>query len=158
MLRYSGADPNDPIGPSACDKGSSASPTAPSITTTSADNRVVRIVVADADQAQSKFTSEPATSRFEIESTTVFGPGSSYTTDAVVTAGSDAAQAAAGATGTAAWALPSLDQWATMSFAIQPSAEVPPGCVAAVVEIIRRIWQAIIDAINRLLGRGNDKN
>ena len=157
VLRYSGADAANPIGPSNCDKGTSAAPTAPSVTTTSADNRVVRIAVTDADDAKSLFTSEPATKRFEIESTSVFGPGSSYTSEALVTAGSDAPQAAAGPTGTVAWALPSDDQWAAMTFSIQPGTEVPPGCVAALVEIIRRIWQSIIDAINRLFGRRRNR-
>lgn len=155
ILRYSGADAASPIGPSACDKGSSAAPTAPSITTTTADNRVVRTAVTDADHAKSMFTAEPAAKRFEIESTTVFGPGSSYTTDALVTAASDEEQAAAGATGTATWALPSGDQWAAMSFAIQPPAgsggDDAEGCLAAIVALIRRILEAIIDAINKAI-------
>ncbi len=153
VLRYAGADPANPIGASGCDSGSDAAPTAPSVTTTSADNRIVRLVVSDADQAKSLFTSEPATKRFELESTSVFGPGSSYTTDAVVTAGSDSGQAAAGATGTAAWALPSLDQWAAITVAVQPAAGgdgEPSGCVAAILKIIQLILEAIAKALKAL--------
>jgi hypothetical protein len=152
VLRYAGTDPTTPIGESACDKGSSASPTAPSVNTVSADNRVVRLVVADGDQARSLFTAEPATKRFELASTSVFGPGSSYSIDAVVVAGSDAAQAAAGATGTAAWTLPSLDQWAAITLAIQPPADGAgqSGCAELIVRIIRIIIAAILAALRRL--------
>lgn len=154
VLRYSGVDAADPVNASGCDKGSSAAPTAPSVTTTRADTRVLRLAVTDADDAKSKFTSEPATQRFEIESTTVFGPGSSYTGDAVVTAASDAAQAAAGPTGTAGWALPSTDQWAAMTVAIQPPAGgggEPNGCVAILIKILKLILQGLILAIKRLI-------
>lgn len=153
VLRYAGADPNSPIGPSACDKGASAAPTAPSVTTVSADNRIVRLVVSDADQAKSLFTSEPATKRFELESTSVFGPGTAHTIEAVVVAGSDEAQAAAGPSGTASWALPSLDQWAAMTFAIQPPAggQDLSGCVAVIVRIIRKIIALILAALRRLI-------
>lgn len=130
VLRYAGTDPTSPIGPHACDKGADAAPTAPSVSTVSADNRIVRLVVADGDQARSLFTSEPATKRFELASTSVFGPGSSYSIDAVVVAGSDAGHAPAGPTGTAAWALPSTEQWATITVAVQPPAggATQPGC------------------------------
>ncbi len=153
VLRYAGADPASPIGPFSCDKGSSAAPTAPSVDTVSSDNRILRLVVSDADQAKSLFTSEPATKRFEIESTTVFGPGTAYTIDAVVTAASDAPQAGAGATGTAAWALPSIDQWAAMTVAIQPPADGggQPGCGA----IIARVVEALRELLERLRKRGS---
>jgi hypothetical protein len=159
ILRYSGADPSSPIDASACGSGTSAAPAAPSVTTTSADDRILRMVVSDADDAKSLFTSEPATKRFEIESTTVFGAGSSYTSEAVITAGSDEAQAAAGATGTAAWALPSADQWAAQTVAIKPSAggggEDQEGCVAAIIAVIRRILEGIINAIKNLFNKGS---
>lgn len=157
ILRYSGADATEPIDASGCDKGTSTSPTAPSVTTTSADTRVVRVVVADADQAKSLFSSEPATKRFELASTSVFGPGSSYTTDAVVTAGSDEERAAAGATGTAAWALPSADQWAAQTVAIKPAAAgggtgSGEGCVAIILAIIKRILRILGSLLRKVLG------
>ena len=61
VLRYSGVDAANPIDVSACDKGASTSPTAPSVTTTVPDDRIVRVVVADAADAKSLYTSEPAT-------------------------------------------------------------------------------------------------
>ena len=159
VLRYSGADATNPVDVSGCDKGSTAAPTAPSVTTTSADDRVVRLVVSDAEDARSLFTSEPATKRFEIESTSVFGPGSSYTIDAVVTAGSDAPQAAAGPSGTAAWALPVAEEWAAQTVAIR-SADVgaaQEGCARAIADVIRRIWESIVNGINSLFSKGKAK-
>ncbi len=154
VLRYSGADPSNPIGPFACGNGSSASPTAPSVTTVTADNRILRLVVTDANQVKALFSSEPATKRFEIESTTVFGPGTAYTLDAVVTAASDSSLAVAGPTGTAAWALPSPDEWAAMTVAVQPPAGGggQPGCVAILVKIL----EAIRDALRKLIERLRD--
>ncbi|MGI9645004.1 MAG: hypothetical protein ACR2O6_06825 [Ilumatobacteraceae bacterium] len=79
----------------------------------------------------------------------VFGPGSSYTPDACVTAGSDAGQASPGPTGTASWALPSSDQWAAQTIAIRPDGftDAQQGCAAVIVEFVRRIWEAIRDAV-----------
>ncbi len=153
VLRYSGADPTNPIGGQGCDKGTSTTPTAPSITTTTADNRIVRLVVSDTDDADGEYTAEPATKRFEIPSTSVFGPGSSYTEDAVVTAASDAEQPSAGPTGTASWTLPATDQWASMTVAIQPAGvtDAQEGCLAAIIALIRKILEAIIDAIKKAI-------
>ncbi len=159
VLRYSGVDTNNPIDVSACDNGVSASPTAPSITTTVPDDRVIRAAVADTEDAKSVFTSEPATARFNHESTSVFGPGSSYTIDAVVTGGSDEPQATVGPTGTASWSLPAAEQWAAQTVAIR-SADVgaaQEGCAAAIVAIIRRIWESIINGINSLFKKGSAK-
>lgn len=156
VLRYAGAHPTNPIAHHAIANGSSATPTAPALVTTSPDNLIVRAVVADADQAKSLFTAEPATARFELASTTVFGPGSSYTTDAVVVAGSDAPQPTPGDTGTAAWSLPSSDQWAAITIAVQPAEDPgggdgddqPSGCLAIIIAILKWILRAIL----RLLG------
>lgn len=156
VLRYSGVDTTNPIDVSSCDKGTSSAPAAPSVTTTTADDRILRVVVADAEQAKSLFTSEPAAARFNIASTSVFGPGSSYTTDAVVTGGADEGQAAAGPTGTAAWALPIAEQWAAQTVAIRPAANqtdpdpVPNGCLAVILEILRKIFEAIRKALAAL--------
>lgn len=150
ILRYSGVDQTDPIDVSGCDKGTSSSPTAPSVTTTSTDDRVVRVAVSDADDAKSLYTSEPATKRFELASTSVFGPGSSYTGEAVVVGASDEGRAAAGPTGTAAWALPSAEQWAAQTVAIRPAGgggSDAEGCVAVIVQIIKKI----IEILKRLL-------
>lgn len=157
VLRYSGADTTDPIDVFACGNGTSAAPTAPSVTTTSNDDRVLRLVVSDADDAKSLFTTEPATKRFEIESSVPFGPGASVTSEAVVTAASDEGQATAGPTGTAAWALPSSDQWAAMTVAIKPASTggnggtEPSGCLGAILALIKRILEAIANAIKKLV-------
>lgn len=158
ILRYSGVDQSNPIDVSACDKGTSTAPTAPSVTTTAADDRVLRLVVCDAEDARSLFTSEPATKRFELASTTVFGPGTAYTIDAVVSAGSDEARAAAGPTGTAAWALPSAEQWAAQTVAIRPGGtggEGQEGCAAAIVAIIKKILEAIFGSLKKGVESGS---
>ncbi len=157
VLRYSGADVTNPIDASGCDKGTSPSPTAPSITTTTPDTRVVRATVSDADDAGSLFTSEPPTNRFEIASTSVFGPESNYTSDAVVTAGSDEERAATGPTGTAAWSLPTAEQWAAQTVAIRSAdvAAAQEGCAQAIAEIIRKIWESIANGISGALKKGS---
>jgi hypothetical protein len=110
--------------------------------------------------AKSLFTSEPLTKRFELASTTVFGPGSSYTGEAVATAGSDEEQAAAGATGTAPWSLPIAERWAAQTVAIRPAGGDGGGtdeedCAKALAEIIRKILEGIVNAINSALKKGS---
>jgi uncharacterized repeat protein (TIGR01451 family) len=131
VLRYSGTHPTDPIGPVAFDNGASTSPTAPAIVTTEADTLVLRLGLADADEAKSLLLTPPATERFNLASTSPFGPGSSFTTEAVTLAGSDAVQVAAGNTGAASWSLPlsaadppTPEEWAAATVAIRPEPEI----------------------------------
>ena len=76
-----------------------------------------------------------------------------------MTAGSDDAQAAAGATGTAAWALPIAEQWAAQTVAIRPAGgrwrTDQEGCAKALAEIIRKILEGIINAINNAFKKGS---
>jgi len=124
VLRYAGADAVTPIGTHATQPGTGTTITAPSVTTSEADNRVLFVALADGADAQALFGSEPPTSRFNIPSTMPFGPGSSFTIDAVVLAASDQAFPAAGATGTVSWTLPSDEQYRTLSIPIRPSGVV----------------------------------
>ena len=124
VLRYSGADTTSPIGTHATQKATDSNVVAPSVTTSEADNTVLFVALTDADDAQSLFTSQPPTARFQQESTAPFGPGSSYTNDAVVLAASDRSYAAAGATGTVSWTLPAAEQYRTLSIPIRPAGVV----------------------------------
>jgi len=124
VLRYSGAEAVSPIGTHATQLGTSTTLIGPSVTTLEADNTVLFVALADGDEAQSLFTSEPATQRFEQASTAPFGPGSSFTFDAVVLAASDQSFAAAGATGTVSWTLPAADEYRTLSIPIRPAGVV----------------------------------
>lgn len=122
VLRYNNTDTVAPIGPAAEQNGASAETvTAPSIVTTAANSRVLRLAVAEAQDAESLLLTPPATERFNIPSFSPFSSGNSLIEDALVMAGSDAVQAAAGASGTAAWTLPSPgDEYVAASIAIQP--------------------------------------
>ncbi len=124
VLRYSGADTVSPIGTHATQKGTSTNVVGPSVTTTEADNTVLFVALADGDEAQSLFTAEPPTQRFELASTMPFGFGSSFTFDAVVLAASDQSFPAAGATGTVSWTLPAADEYRTLSLPIRPAGVV----------------------------------
>jgi uncharacterized repeat protein (TIGR01451 family) len=124
VLRYSGADTTSPIGSHATQKGTSTTVVGPSVTTSEADNTVLFVALADGDEAQSLFTSEPPTQRFELASTMPFGPGSSFTFDAVVLAASDQPFPAAGPTGTVSWSLPAADEYRTLSIPIRPAGVV----------------------------------
>ncbi len=116
VLRYSGTDTTNPIGVTGTGNGVSTSPTAPSITTSVPNTRVLRVALADVDQAGGVFGSPPATSRFNVGSRTPLN------SESVALAASDAEFLAAGATGTAAWTLPSADGWLAASFEILPPA------------------------------------
>lgn len=125
VLRYSDADTVNPIGAHATQSGTSTTPTAPSVTVP-ADTRVLRIAVADINDADSVFTATPAVSRFNLASTST-SPGDTFDEDGLVLGGSDSLFAAGGATGTASWSLPATEQWRTISIPILPvPTNVPP--------------------------------
>ncbi len=114
ILRYSGADATGPIDVSALSPtGSGASPTAPSVTTTIADAMIVRLYAADGDNLSG--TPYPAghTGRFNFASGVGVGTASA--------GGADVIQAAAGATGTAAFSLTASENWLAATVAIRPA-------------------------------------
>lgn len=141
VLRYSRVDTTSPIGAIGHQSGSSNTPTAPSVTTTRSESRVLRIAVSEADNIRNSltdkiFTGEPATSRLNILSfppasvslATGCGPplsGCSYTNEAVGLAISDDGQKDVGPSGTAAWALPGTEQWLGVSLEIRKPASGP---------------------------------
>ena len=126
VLRYSGVDAADPIGPHATASGNTIAQMAPAIVTTEDDNRVLRTAAADGAQAKTELEYGPADERWNRASTWPFGSGSSYTLDAIVTAGSDACQPIAGDSGAAGWSLPVAEQWVAVSLAIRPPSSSGP--------------------------------
>lgn len=137
VLRYTQVHQGTPIGATGEQSGSSGSPTAPSVTTTVNETRVLRIALTEADDIKGSLGGSlilggaPATVRFNIVSfsdassdpSKGCGPplsGCLFTTDAVGLAASDARRKNAGATGTASWSLPGSDQWVAASIAIRP--------------------------------------
>lgn len=135
VLRYSRIDASAPIGAIGTQAGSSNTPTAPAVTTTRSESRVLRIAVSEADNVRNSLTTtilsgDPATSRFNILSfppasvslATGCGPplsGCSYTNEAVGLAASDDGQKNAGASGTATWSLPGTEQWLGVTIEIK---------------------------------------
>ncbi len=136
VLRYSNADTTAPIGATRTARGSSSTPTAPVVTTTRASSRVLRLAVAESDDARQflagslVFADAPTTIRFNIVSfpdaisdpTNGCGPPLSacnLTDDAVALAGSDVHKGAVGASGTGEWELPGGDQWLAASIEIK---------------------------------------
>jgi len=126
VLRYSGAHQTMPIGPVATDSGSNNDadpPVAPAITTTEANTLVLRAAVADADpgaggDTQTPLLGGPATQRFALQSNT---PQTIAAT--IMTAASDALQAAAGNSGTASFT-GGAGNWATATVGIRPAGAV----------------------------------
>lgn len=136
VLRYSNADTTEPIGATRTARGSNSTPTAPVVTTTRASSRVLRLAVAESDDAREflagslVFADEPTTIRFNIVSfpdaisdpTNGCGPPLSecaLTDDAVALAGSDVHKGAVGASGTGEWELLGGDQWLAASSEIK---------------------------------------
>ncbi len=115
ILRYTGVDSITPINTFATATGTSASPTAPSVTTTVADTMVVRIFGADF----SGTISPPPGNTLRV------GLSSSTGNGATSLGAADLTQAAAGATGTAAFTYVN-EQWRSMTVALAPSKF--PGC------------------------------
>lgn len=121
ILRYSGIDATSPIAQTADQNGTGTTLTAPSVTTTEASTRVVRVGLADATQSRALLSSPPATARFSVGSANNLNS----VTEAVVLAGSDAAQASAGATGTATFTSGSSEQWVAGTIVLRPPAPPP---------------------------------
>ena len=136
VLRFSNVDANAPIGVTRVQRGSSADPTAPVVTTTGAGNRVLRVVVAELDEAR-PFLGEslaladaPPSSRVNVVSfpdaladpTNGCGPPLSAcdaTARAVGLAVSDTRHSTAGASGPVSWELAGGDQWVAASIEIK---------------------------------------
>ena len=136
VLRYSNVDTNTPIGDASQQRGSSDTPTAPVVNTTRDGSRVLRIALAEADDAMAFLDGSfiladaPRTSRINIvsfpdaatDTARGCGPplsGCSATEDAVGLAVSDARRGSAGGSGTASWDLPGGDQWLAASIEIR---------------------------------------
>ena len=137
ILRYSNVNTSSPIGAARSQRGVSATPTAPIITTTTTSSRVMRIALADAADAMAVvsgsliFISEPRGRRFNIMSfpdsvtdpTNGCGPPLSDcgdTSGAVGLTASDTGRGAAGPSGPAEWSLGGGgDQWLTGSIEIK---------------------------------------
>jgi hypothetical protein len=141
VLRYSRIDTTSPIGAIARQAGSSNAPTAPDVTTTRSESRVLRIGVSEADNVRNSLTDtilsgDPAMSRLNILSfpaasvslATGCGPplsGCSYTNEAVGLAISDNGQKDVGPAGTASWSLPGTDQWLGVTLEIKKPGSTP---------------------------------
>jgi len=135
VLRYSRIDASSPIGATGQQNGSSNAPTAPGITTTRSESRVLSIALSEADDARNSLTDTvlsgtPTTPRFNLVSfplasvnaSTGCGPplsGCSYTMDAVGMAASDIRRKALGSTPPVAWSLPAGDQWVAVTIEIK---------------------------------------
>ena len=136
VLRFSNVDTNAPIGVARPDRGSSVTPTAPTVTTTQDGSRVLRIVVCELDEAGTfltgsvALTDEPPSARLNVLSfpdavtdpTNGCGPPLSAcdaTVRAVGLAVSDTRHASATASGPVSWELAGGDQWLTASIEIK---------------------------------------
>ena len=136
VVRYANVNTRSPIGAAREQRGASSTPTAPVITTTRDNSRVLRIALGDADGVAAFLSgslvlgNEPPSLRFNVvsfqDSVTdpVNGCGPplsacSGTAGAVGLAASDARRSAAGPSGTAKWSLPGGDQWITASIEIR---------------------------------------
>ena len=114
MLRYSGVDTATPIEAIAFGTNTNATPTAPTANTTVANTRVVRAMAADNNSLAANPYPRDHTGRFALG------------TGAIISgAAADRPQAAAGATGTAAFALTASRAWRAVTFAIRPAAAAP---------------------------------
>ncbi|MFB0515655.1 MAG: Calx-beta domain-containing protein [Candidatus Neomarinimicrobiota bacterium] len=115
VLRYSGADPGDPINGSAITSGREQEPLTPSISSTVDSTMILRLLAADnADLPTPDTSIYPAgtNGRFVLAS----GTGSGTVTGAVA----DAFQPSAGATGQAAFYLSGINKFVTATVAIKP--------------------------------------
>ena len=139
VLRYSNVDQTAPIGQANQQRGSSNKPTAPVVNTSRNGSRIVRIAVAEMDDAMtflegsSVLTSGPRSLRVnlvsfpdaETDPTAGCGPplsGCRETENAVALSVSDEGKGSAGGSGTAEWDLPAGDQWLTASVVIRGTA------------------------------------
>lgn len=116
IVAYRGADLTTPIDVSGSATGNDSSPTAPSVNTTVANTRVVRIFGADDDDIEGGSGPSSHTLRFGglLESSDSGGSASGGLADTL--------QSGTGATGTAAFTLNAAEQWRAVTLAIRPAA------------------------------------
>lgn len=118
ILRYRDVDANTPIGASAFDTGDSNAPAAPSVATTAADTRVLRVyAAADGD----RMASGPA--GHDSHFTLISGGSTGVSAGAI-----DSSLASAGASGAAAFDIDgTVDQhWRAITVVINPPLPAPP--------------------------------
>lgn len=136
VFRFTGVSAATPVNAWGANTGTSTTPTAPSVTTTVANTRILRLYAADANVAAASPYPAGTRPRFNLQSSTTAG-------DAVTAGAAESRQAAAGATGTAAFALPASEQWRAVTLALAPSAPAPAA----------GHWELRVDS-----GSGNDIN
>lgn len=112
ILRYSGVSTSNPIGVWGIASGSSNSPTAPSVTTLSADTRIVRVYGADDDDLAGSPYPPGTTGRLNIESSNGGGTTSLGVADSM--------QATVGATGSAEFSMSNSEQWHALTVVLAP--------------------------------------
>lgn len=137
VIRYSGVDTADPIGVFATQVGESATPIAPSVTTTVAGSTVVRLFGADDHDlpAPPAGVYPPGSSgRYAVE-----GSGSG----AVSGAGADEVQAVAGVTGGASFSLRKSEKWVAMTISLNPQSTPVTTSYYYVVESYAGSWVSI---------------
>ncbi|MBZ0112299.1 MAG: hypothetical protein K8J08_07565 [Thermoanaerobaculia bacterium] len=113
ILCYRGVDATTPVGVSGAANGTSATPTAPSVTTTVANTQILRFYAADDDDLAASPYPTGHTGRFNLESSASGGT--------VSLGAAGAAQGAAGATGSAAFTLSESEQWRAATVALRGS-------------------------------------
>ncbi len=116
VLRYTGAAGVPAVGTAAT--GNSAAPTAPSVTTSVANTRIVRVFAAGNDVLSGAPYPGDHTGRYALQ---LGGGGSDLASGAA-----DRVQAAAGATGTAAFALTAAANWRAQTVVVTPPAAPAP--------------------------------
>ncbi len=115
ILRYSGADPNDPINVSEFDNARSNQPTAPEDSTTADDVLILRLFGADNDALPS-----PDSLTYPSGSEGRFALVSNSGTGSVTGAVADHLQSVPGLTGEAVFTLTSDQKWIAGTIAIKP--------------------------------------
>lgn len=114
VFRYSGANTTPTLSAA---NGGSTTPTAPALVTGSANNRILRLFVADDDTLSGTPYPSGHVGRYALQ---VDNPGADVSGGAA-----DVVQAAAGSTGTAAFLLTGSENWRAMTIAIAPSGASP---------------------------------
>ncbi|MBE2224705.1 MAG: hypothetical protein IAF02_24405, partial [Anaerolineae bacterium] len=116
IMRYTGVNPSSPINTSGFGTGTSNAPTAPTVTTTTAETMVVRIFATDDDDNPFAFPTGYS-GRVMLESSA---------TDFSVSLGlADVQQVAAGATGTAAFGMGATEEWRAVTVALNRLSTAP---------------------------------
>ena len=141
ILRYSGADPSDPINIWDTENGNSVSPTAPDVTTTVVGTTVVRIAAVDQNHfAIDNWFPDGHTGRFIAQADDDNGP--------TILGVADITQASAGATGAAAFTIISTEEWRTMTVAIKPVLDDPPVAVDDTATVAKDASATTIDVLS----------